>query len=146
MPTHSKYTLEDVYECPCHDGMDVRGRCFPGRKTFSTCRARYDTAHFLAHNGYWDSKLSLPAFLQSIGFSGQDLEACRDYIHQQDLPYECVLCGQDFQGFGNNPFPLAGEGRCCDGCNASVVAARFSQAGLAARLAQAGLGKVSRKP
>ena len=140
MPSHSKYTLEDVYECPCYDGMDVRGRCFPGRKTFSTCRTRYDTAHFLAHNGYWDSKLTLPAFLRSIGFSGQDLEACRDYIHQQDLPYECVLCGQDFQGFGNNPSPLYevgdGEGRCCDGCNVSVIDTRLTQAGLV---------KVSRK-
>lgn len=37
----------------------------------------------------------------------------------------CVLCGCEFEGYGNNPAPLAREGRCCDACNMQVVEARL---------------------
>lgn len=37
----------------------------------------------------------------------------------------CCLCGAEFEGYGNNPAPLASEGRCCDACNEKVVSARF---------------------
>ena len=34
---------------------------------------------------------------------------------------KCVICGREFDGFGNNPNPIvdcaAEEGRCCDSCN-----------------------------
>jgi len=33
----------------------------------------------------------------------------------------CCLCGEEFDGYGNNPEPLAGEGSCCDRCNAEKV-------------------------
>jgi len=34
----------------------------------------------------------------------------------------CVLCGTEFEGYGNNPAPLnQGHGRCCDECNTDVV-------------------------
>jgi hypothetical protein len=35
----------------------------------------------------------------------------------------CVLCGLDFDGWGNNPEPVARfeEGQCCDRCNQTVV-------------------------
>ena len=36
----------------------------------------------------------------------------------------CVLCKDKFEGYGNNAEPLK-KGICCDGCNVSVVAARF---------------------
>ena len=41
-------------------------------------------------------------------------------------PRECVLCGEDFTDFGNNPSPLAelnvdGSGQCCDKCNETKV-------------------------
>ena len=29
---------------------------------------------------------------------------------------KCVLCGEKFEGFGNNAEPVA-KGRCCDECN-----------------------------
>lgn len=35
--------------------------------------------------------------------------------------YTCVICRTDYSGFGNNPWPAAEVGRCCDGCNAMVV-------------------------
>ena len=40
----------------------------------------------------------------------------------------CCLCGDrltawdNSRGLGNNPWPLAEEGRCCDDCNAKWVA------------------------
>ena len=39
---------------------------------------------------------------------------------------KCVLCGKDIIGFGNNPYPLAESGRCCDECNDRVTAVRIA--------------------
>ena len=33
---------------------------------------------------------------------------------------KCVLCGEEYEGYGNNAEPVA-EGRCCDKCDAEVV-------------------------
>lgn len=41
---------------------------------------------------------------------------------------ECVLCRRILYGFGNNPWPLADHGQCCDECNAKVIEARLSKA------------------
>ena len=38
----------------------------------------------------------------------------------------CVLCGSLFVGYGNNPAPLADEGRCCDACHMHVVMERLT--------------------
>lgn len=41
----------------------------------------------------------------------------------------CCICGEDFNGFGNNPFPLVQrddyESRCCNDCDEHVVSARL---------------------
>lgn len=42
-----------------------------------------------------------------------------------DNTKRCVLCGCELEGYGNNPYPLATEGRCCDSCDMQVVAARM---------------------
>lgn len=39
----------------------------------------------------------------------------------------CVLCKQNFTGFGNNPVPLAQKGLCCDKCNFLVIKERFKE-------------------
>tara|TARA_R110000751_G_C13675253_1_gene470726 strand:- start:692 stop:871 length:180 start_codon:yes stop_codon:yes gene_type:complete len=45
----------------------------------------------------------------------------------------CVLCKRKIQGIHdeNNPWPLSSDGRCCSGCNWSLVipARLFGQAG-----------------
>ena len=37
----------------------------------------------------------------------------------------CCLCGQEFAGYGNNPYPLCDrddyESRCCDECDRNKV-------------------------
>ena len=38
----------------------------------------------------------------------------------------CGLCGDQYEGFGNNPHPFVGD-RCCDVCNTTqVIPARLS--------------------
>lgn len=39
---------------------------------------------------------------------------------------KCCLCGEEIEGFGNRPYPLADEGECCETCNITrVIPARF---------------------
>lgn len=45
------------------------------------------------------------------------------------MSYICVICGNKQEGFGNNPWPVAEKGRCCDFCNMTkVIPARFELA------------------
>lgn len=40
----------------------------------------------------------------------------------------CCICGNVFWGWGNNPWPIKEEGKCCDACNASrVLPARIAR-------------------
>lgn len=42
---------------------------------------------------------------------------------------KCCLCGKEIDGYGNNPWPLAEEGECCDECNETkVIPARIEKA------------------
>lgn len=41
--------------------------------------------------------------------------------------YICCLCGKEKEGYGNNPWPLAKTGRCCNNCNIyKVIPARLN--------------------
>ena len=41
----------------------------------------------------------------------------------------CCLCGEEFEGYGNDPAPLKESGECCDRCNAEkVIPARLETA------------------
>ena len=42
--------------------------------------------------------------------------------------YICCICGKKFKGFGNNPWPLKEEGKCCDECNEKVIEERLVKA------------------
>lgn len=33
----------------------------------------------------------------------------------------CCICGKKFTEYGNNPWPIRDDGRCCDKCNWTVV-------------------------
>ena len=41
---------------------------------------------------------------------------------------KCAICGKEIVGYGNNPYPLAEEGQCCDECNVKVIEARIKLA------------------
>lgn len=34
---------------------------------------------------------------------------------------KCCICGKEFEGWGNNPWPVKSEGLCCDDCNMEYV-------------------------
>ena len=34
---------------------------------------------------------------------------------------ECVICGEKFNDWGNNPWPIKDEGECCEFCNMTKV-------------------------
>ena len=38
----------------------------------------------------------------------------------------CCICGEELKDFGNNPYPISDEGRCCDKCNDKVIEARIN--------------------
>lgn len=39
----------------------------------------------------------------------------------------CVICESEIKGYGNNPWPVTEEGRCCDTCNnLYVIPARIA--------------------
>lgn len=33
----------------------------------------------------------------------------------------CCICGKEFYGWGNNPYPVKSEGECCEQCNYEYV-------------------------
>lgn len=41
--------------------------------------------------------------------------------------FVCCICGNEFNGWGNNPYPLVKEdnARCCDDCNTLVIIERI---------------------
>jgi hypothetical protein len=40
---------------------------------------------------------------------------------KEDADERCIICGEEFEGYGNNPDPVTTEGRCCDACNTKFV-------------------------
>ena len=40
----------------------------------------------------------------------------------------CCICGKEFEGYGNNPYPLVEDENavCCDECNVKVIEARLT--------------------
>jgi len=34
---------------------------------------------------------------------------------------KCCICGETFIGWGNEPWPIKNDGRCCDTCNSLIV-------------------------
>lgn len=45
----------------------------------------------------------------------------------KEAEYTCCICGEEFEGYGNNPAPVKESGKCCDACNRKfVIPARLS--------------------
>ncbi len=42
-------------------------------------------------------------------------------MHKNTYRMECVICNDPVYGYGNNPYPVAEEGSCCDDCNFEYV-------------------------
>lgn len=46
----------------------------------------------------------------------------------KESKYKCVICKNEFEGFGNNPDPISTTGKCCDNCNSDVIIERINRA------------------
>jgi hypothetical protein len=47
------------------------------------------------------------------------------YVHPEHEMHICSICGEDYQGWGNNAYPV-NEGRCCNDCNTIVINHRIA--------------------
>lgn len=47
-------------------------------------------------------------------------------MNKEHEVHTCVICGEEFIGWGNDAWPLA-DGDCCDSCNEQVVDARLER-------------------
>ena len=58
-----------------------------------------------------------------------DVNAFGVKLHEgKEVEYTCCICGDDFEGYGNNPAPYKESGKCCDACNRKfVIPARLMQ-------------------
>jgi hypothetical protein len=58
-----------------------------------------------------------------------DVNAFGIKLHEgREAEYTCCICGDDFEGYGNNPAPYKESGKCCDACNRKfVIPARLMQ-------------------
>lgn len=46
----------------------------------------------------------------------------------KEAEYTCCICGEEFEGYGNDPAPYKESGKCCDACNRKfVIPARLMQ-------------------
>ena len=61
----------------------------------------------------YDNKGDLPIFRALLMRMGE-------MINQAKETQTCVICGQKYEGRGNDARPVK-EGRCCNGCNLTVV-------------------------
>ena len=43
---------------------------------------------------------------------------------KKDHTQVCPICGETFIGYGNNPYPVVVDERCCDDCNMLVIVMR----------------------
>ena len=43
---------------------------------------------------------------------------------EKDHTLVCPICGKTFIGYGNNPYPIMKDGKCCDNCNLWVILMR----------------------
>ena len=45
----------------------------------------------------------------------------KDMMRDKRNLQECCICGKEFTGYGNNPWPVMTAGKCCDTCNFETV-------------------------
>jgi len=72
----------------------------------------------LTYPHHWDNMEEMMAFESKISKMLSDWWA----LERPELCGQiCSLCGEEFNGWGNNPAPLKAKGQCCDDCNATKV-------------------------
>ena len=51
-----------------------------------------------------------------------DVNAYGEKLHEGKVnEFVCCICGEEVEGYGNNPSPVKEDGKCCDACNKKFV-------------------------
>lgn len=54
--------------------------------------------------------------------SFDDVNAYGEKLHEGKVSeFVCCICGEEVEGYGNNPSPVKEDGKCCDACNRKFV-------------------------
>ena len=95
--------------------------------------------NFLEISEFLNSEVELKIYNENNIISRYDVRVDIAYYNEsepdinklkegKEAEYTCCICGDDFEGFGNNPAPYKESGKCCDACNRKfVIPARIAQ-------------------
>lgn len=79
-------------------------------------------------NDEYDDRITHNTVLENITELNQEFEDIDMLGESKDNKFVCCICGEQSEGYGNNPKPYKEGGKCCDSCNLKfVVPARYSQ-------------------
>ena len=56
-----------------------------------------------------------------VDIASRDLNISKIVDSEKPESKKCVLCNKEFTEYGNNPWPLADKGQCCNDCNINKV-------------------------
>ena len=74
----------------------------------------------LANNSIYESIHELDLDFDDIDIYGKTLRESKKEV--------CCICGEELDGYGNNPEPYKQSGKCCDACNLKfVIPARLEE-------------------
>lgn len=74
----------------------------------------------LANNSIYESIHELDLDFDDIDIYGKTLRESKKEV--------CCICGEELDGYGNNPEPYKQNGKCCDACNLKfVIPARLEE-------------------
>ena len=68
---------------------------------------------------------TLEIICSTIPKISEQLKRIADSMENEQNEKVCCICGETFTGYGNNPYPIANNGKCCDKCNEKVILARI---------------------
>jgi hypothetical protein len=74
----------------------------------------------ISHKNIYESIHELDLDFDDIDIYGKTLRESKKEV--------CCICGEELDGYGNNPEPYKQSGKCCDACNIKfVIPARLEE-------------------
>ena len=79
-------------------------------------------------NNEYDDRITHNTVLEDVDILEQDFDDIDLLGEVTENKFVCCICGENSEGYGNNPAPYKDHGKCCDNCNLKfVIPARYSQ-------------------
>lgn len=94
-------------------------KLFPNRLSIEDTKKIVNFRH-CRNADYINNLLSLFTEQEIIAVHEQNLLEALTEALTEDVN-SCIICGEEFEGYGNNPTPVTEKGRCCDACNLKFV-------------------------